>query len=192
MSQTTSQPVGSTTPMRELTGDYTIDPMHSNMGFVARHAMVTKVRGSFADFEGAVSVGDSVEATSVSVTIQTASVDTRNPDRDGHLRTGDFFDAATHPTITFVSTRVEAVGEDILKITGDLSIKGSTQQVSIDFEYGGSATDPFGMQRVGFEGRTTVLRSDFGMTFNAALETGGVLVSDKITLEIEISAVKNA
>ncbi|MGB5952187.1 MAG: YceI family protein [Ornithinimicrobium sp.] len=192
MSQTTSQPAPSFTAMRDLTGGYTLDPMHSHLGFVARHAMVTKVRGSFTDFEGAVAVGDSLEAASISVTLQVASVDTRNPDRDGHLLASDFFDAETYPTITFESTEVAVADEDTLRVTGDLTIKGTTQHVRIDFEYGGTSTDPYGMQRVGFEGRTTVLRSDFGMTFNAALETGGVLVSDKITLEIEISAVKDA
>lgn len=190
MTQTTSQPAPSPTQLRDLTGDFTIDPIHSHMGFVARHAMVTKVRGSFSDVEGTVTVGEALESTDISVTIQTGSVDTHNPDRDGHLKAGDFFDVETYPTITFASRAVEATEEDTLLITGDLTIKGTTREVSIDFEYGGSATDPFGMQRVGFEGRTTVLRSDFGMTFNAALETGGVLVSDKVSLEIEISAVK--
>ena len=174
-----------------LTGDYTIDPQHSQMGFVARHAMVTKVRGSFTDFDGAITGGESLSDSTVSITIQVASVDTRNADRDGHLRTGDFFDVENHPTITFVSAAVEPLDEETLRIGGDLTIKGVTRPVSIDFAYAGAATDPYGMQRVGFEGSTTVLRSDFGMTFNAALETGGVLVSDKITLEIEISAVKN-
>lgn len=178
--------------LTDLTGGYTIDSTHSRMGFVARHAMVTKVRGSFNDFEGAVSTGPGLTETSIDVTIQVDSIDTRNADRDGHLRTNDFFDAATYPTITFTSTEVTAVDDETLRVTGDLTIKGVTRQVVIDFEYAGSATDPYGMQRVGFEGSTTVLRSDFGMTFNAALETGGVLVSDKITLEIEISAVKNA
>ncbi|MGB3685993.1 MAG: YceI family protein [Ornithinimicrobium sp.] len=187
----TQTSVRTTTDLHELTGNYTIDPLHSNMGFVARHAMVTKVRGSFTDFAGTVSGGDSVEEADIAITIQTVSVDTRNPDRDAHLRTGDFFDAEAHPSITFISTGVEVVDDSVLRIAGDLTIKETTQQVSIDFEYGGTATDPFGLQRVGFEGRTTVLRSDFGMTFNAALETGGVLVSDKITLEIEISAVKD-
>lgn len=185
-------PTQQTQSLTDLIGDYTIDPQHSQMGFVARHAMVTKVRGSFTDFEGTVRGGQSLTDSSVSLTLQVASVNTNNPDRDGHLKTGDFFDVAAHPTITFVSTSVEPVDEETLRIAGDLNIKGVTRPVSVDFAYAGAATDPFGMQRVGFEGRTTVLRSDFGMTFNAALETGGVLVSDKITLEIEISAVKDA
>jgi len=154
--------------------------------------MVTKVRGTFNEFEGSVTGGESISDASISVTIQTASLDTRNPDRDGHLTTGDFFDVATYPTMHFASTQVEPLDEQTLRITGDLTIKGVSERVAIDFAYAGSATDPFGNQRIGFEGTTTVRRSDFGMTFNAALETGGVLVSDAIVLEIEISAVKNA
>jgi polyisoprenoid-binding protein YceI len=179
-------------PLTDLTGDYTIDPTHSQMGFVARHAMVTKVRGTFNEFEGTVNGGDSVSDAAISVTIQSASVDTRNPDRDAHLTAGDFFAVETYPTIEFASTQVEPLDEQTLRVAGDLTIKGVSRPVTIDFEYAGSATDPFGLQRVGFEGSTTVRRSDFGMTFNAALETGGVLVSDAIVLEIEISAVKNS
>lgn len=192
MTDTTQTAAPAGTALSDLSGSYTIDPAHSQLGFVARHAMVTKVRGSFNDFEGSVTTGAQLADVSVSVTIQTASIDTRNPDRDGHLRTGDFFDVATYPTITFSSTEVAALDAETLRIAGDLTIKGVTKSVTIDFDYAGGATDPFGMQRVGFEGSTTLLRSDYGMTFNAALETGGVLVSDKITLEIEISAVKNA
>ncbi len=189
MTQTHQQ---TSTDLADVIGNYTIDPLHSHMGFVARHAMVTKVRGSFTDFAGTVTGGDSVQEATISVSIEAASVDTRNPDRDAHLRTGEFFNVETYPSITFNSTQVEVVSDSVLRVAGDLSIKETTRPVSIDFEYGGAATDPFGMQRVGFEGRTSLLRSDFGMTFNAALETGGVLVSDKITLEIEISAVKDA
>ncbi|HKJ10832.1 MAG TPA: YceI family protein [Ornithinimicrobium sp.] len=187
-----TQTAQSTASLSDLTGDYTIDATHSQMGFVARHAMVTKVRGTFNEFEGTVTGGASVADAAIAVTIQAASVDTRNSDRDAHLVAGDFFDVDSYPTIEFVSTRVEPVDEQTLRIAGDLTIKGVTRPVSVDFAYAGSATDPFGMQRVGFEGSTTVRRSDFGMTFNAALETGGVLVSDAIVLEIEISAVKNA
>lgn len=187
-----TQSTQTATGLSELTGDYTIDPAHSQMGFVARHAMITKVRGSFTEFEGSVRGGDAIGDAQVSVTIAVPSVTTRNADRDGHLLAGDFFDVANHPSITFVSTSVEALDEATLRIAGDLTIKNVTRPVSIDFDYAGAATDPFGMERIGFEGVTTLLRSDYGMTFNAALETGGVLVSDKITLEIEISAVKNA
>ncbi len=179
------------TALTDLAGTYTIDPTHSRMGFTARHAMVSKVRGSFTEFEGTVTAGEQLADTDIAVTIQVASVDTNNADRDGHLRTNDFFEAETYPTITFVSTDVVPVDAETLRVTGDLTIKGTSKPVTIDFEYAGGATDPFGLQRVGFEGSTTVLRSDFGITWNAALETGGVLVSDKITLEIEISAIRN-
>ncbi|MGB3257268.1 MAG: YceI family protein [Ornithinimicrobium sp.] len=187
MTTSTQQPQALT----DISGDYTIDPQHSQMGFVARHAMVTKVRGTFTEFEGSVNGGESIEDASISVSLQVASLSTRNADRDGHLLTGDFFDVENHPTIDFVSDSVEPLDAETLRVGGQLTIKGVSRPVSIDFAYAGAATDPFGLQRVGFEGSTTVLRSDFGMTFNAALETGGVLVSDKITLEIEISAVKN-
>lgn len=180
------------TALNELAGNFTIDAGHSRMGFVARHAMVTKVRGSFNEFDGSVSTDGRLENTAINVAIQVGSVDTRSADRDGHLRTGDFFDVAAYPAMTFASNKVTAVDEETLRVAGALTIKDVTKPVVIDFEYAGSATDPFGNQRVGFEGSTQLLRSDFGMMFNAALETGGVLVSDKITLEIEISAIKDA
>ncbi|GMA20950.1 YceI family protein [Arsenicicoccus piscis] len=180
------------TTLQQLDGTYTIDATHSRMGFVARHAMVTKVRGSFDGFSGEASTAPGLADARIAVSIDAASIDTRNADRDGHLRTGDFFDAESYPTITFVSTDVEAVDEDTLRVAGDLTIKGETRPVTIDFEYAGSATDPYGQQRVGFEGKAEINRKDFGLTYNAVLETGGVLISDKITLEIEISAVKGA
>ena len=185
-----SQSTQGTTRITELTGNYSIDPAHSQLGFVARHAMITKVRGSFTEFEGSVTGGETLNDAQVAVTVVVPSLTTRNADRDGHLLSGDFFDTDNHPTLTFDSTSVDAVDEATLRITGDLTIKGVTRSVSIDFDYAGAATDPYGMERIGFEGSTKILRSDYGMTFNAALETGGVLVSDAITLEIEISAVK--
>jgi polyisoprenoid-binding protein YceI len=175
------------------TGTYTIDPTHSRLGFVARHAMVTKVRGSFNTFDATVEVdGDDLAASKVSVTIDVNSIDTRNEQRDGHLRSNDFLDIATYPEITFVSTEVTPVDDDVIRVTGDLTIKGVAKPVSIDFTYEGSAVDPFGNQRVGFEGSVVINRKDWGITWNAALETGGVLVSDKVTLEFEISAIKAA
>lgn len=183
----------SATTYAHLTGTYTIDGSHSRIGFVARHAMVTKVRGSFNEFEGSFTLdGENPENSSATVTIQTKSVDTRNADRDGHLRNNDFLSCDEFPTITFTSTGIKQTGEDTFDVTGDLTVKGITKSVTIPFEFGGSAKDPFGNDRVGFEGSTSINRSDFGVTFNAALETGGVLVSDKITLEFEISAIKNA
>jgi polyisoprenoid-binding protein YceI len=180
------------TPGSVLTGDYTIDASHTRLGFSARHAMVTTVRGSFADFEGTAHVDAETPAnSSVRLTIRTASITTASADRDGHLKSADFFDAETHPEITFVSTSVDRDGTDWL-VTGDLTIKGTTHSVTIPFEENGTAQDPFGNVRIGFEGATTINRKDWDLTWNAALETGGVLVSEKIKLELDVSAIKNA
>ncbi|WP_411104089.1 YceI family protein [Streptomyces sp. cmx-4-9] len=180
-----------TTPLAELTGKYTIDPAHTQIGFVARHAMVTKVRGAFNEFEGSGHFdGADPSKSSVSLTIKAASIDTRNEQRDGHLRTNDFLDAPTYPLITFVSTAVEQLGDTDFRLTGDLTIKDVTRPLSIDFVYQGSATDPFGNLRVGFEGSVPISRKEFGITWNAALEGGGVLVGDKVVLEFEVSAIR--
>jgi polyisoprenoid-binding protein YceI len=174
-----------------LTGEYTLDPAHTRIGFVARHAMVTKVRGAFNDFTGTARIdGENPERSTVELTIQAPSIDTRNADRDGHLRSNDFLDMERYPEITFRSTGVRATGDDSFDVTGDLTVKGVTRPVTVPFTYEGQATDPFGNSRIGLEGSTTINRQDFGITWNAALETGGFLVSDRITLEFEISAVK--
>jgi polyisoprenoid-binding protein YceI len=181
------------TDFRTLTGTYDLDVAHTRIGFVARHAMVTKVRGAFNEFSGqAVINGDDPAQSTVQVTIGVASIDTRNKMRDDHLRTNDFLDAERFPEITFVSTSVEHDGGNDFRLTGDLTIKGVTKSVTIPLEFTGAAKDPFGNERIGFEGSTSILRSEFGVTYNAALETGGVLVSDKITLEFEVSAIKKA
>ena len=175
----------------ELTGNWTIDAAHSRIGFVARHAMVSKVRGSFNEFEGSVHLdADNPATSSAQLTVQVVSVDTRNAQRDDHLRTNDFFDAPTYPQITFVSTEVTQIDAQRFQVTGDLKIKDVTKPVSVEWEFTGLATDPWGNPRVGFEGGTTINRGDYGITFNAALEAGGVLVSDKITLEFDIELVK--
>ena len=176
-----------------LTGTYTIDAAHSQIGFVARHAMVTKVRGSFNEFEGSGSFdAEDPTRSNLQLTIQAASIDTRNADRDQHLRSNDFFAMDEYPEIRFVSTAVEPAGDDRYRVTGDLTLKGVTKPVTVDFEYTGAAVDPFGNQRIGFEGRATVNRKDWGVTWNAPLETGGVLVGEKITLEFEVSAIQAA
>jgi polyisoprenoid-binding protein YceI len=176
----------------QLTGDYTIDPTHSRLGFVARHAMVTKVRGSFNDFTGTARIdGDDPAQSSVTVNVKVDSIDTRNADRDAHLRTNDFLQIDEYPAITFTSTAIAPTGEGGFDVTGDLTIKGVTRSVTIPFDYEGTAQDPFGNTRIGLEGSTTINRRDFGITWNAALETGGVLVSDKVVLEFEISAIKS-
>ncbi|MCW2834395.1 MAG: polyisoprenoid-binding protein [Nocardioides sp.] len=181
-----------TNAIDDITGDYAIDPSHSRLGFVARHAMVTKVRGQFGTFEGNAKIDAANPAnSSVELTIDVTSVNTGSEDRDGHLKSGDFFDVESFPSIRFVSTDVKRAGNDWV-VTGDLTIKDTTRPVTIDFEQTGSALDPFGNTRVGFEGETVVNRKDFGLTWNAALETGGVLVSDKIKLEFDVSAIKSA
>jgi polyisoprenoid-binding protein YceI len=179
--------------IRGLSGTYNLDSSHSRLGFVARHAMVAKVRGSFDEVSGTATIdGANPAASSLEVTIQTASIDTRDAGRDGHLRSADFFDADNHPTITFVGTGFEITDDATVEVTGDLTIRGVTHSVTIPFEFGGVAVDPFGNQRVGFEGSVVVNRKDWGLLWNAALEAGGVLVSDKVTLELEVSAVKAA
>ncbi|MEL4356378.1 MULTISPECIES: YceI family protein [unclassified Luteococcus] len=181
------------TEMTQLEGSYALDTSNSSLAFVARHSMITKVRGIFTAFTGSAQVhGQDPASSSVTVEVDVTSVDTGSKERDEHLVSGDFFDAAQFPTITFVSTGVEAVDSDSVEITGDLTIKGITRPVTIGFEFTGTATDPSGNERIGFEGRTEVNRRDFNLTWNAALDTGGVLVSEKITLEFEISAIKQA
>src|SRR4051794_31352703 len=176
-----------------LTGDYTIDATHSRVGFVARHAMVTKVRGSFNEFAGSGYFDSEDPASShLQLVIKAASIDTGNADRDGHLRGNDFFAMDEYPEITFVSTAVEQSGDDRYRVTGDLTIKGVTKSVSVDFELAGAAVDPFGNHRIGLEGTTTINRKDFGVNWNAALEAGGVLVSEKVVLEFDVSAIKSA
>ncbi|MFE9451187.1 YceI family protein [Streptomyces sp. NPDC006739] len=195
----TADTAASTTPaavnpeLAALTGDYTIDPAHSTLGFVARHAMVTNVKGSFLDFTGSLHLdGEDPAGSTASLDVTMESIDTGNADRDGHLKSSDFFKTDEFPTMTFRSTKAEALGGDDYRITGDLSILGVTKPLTIELEFNGAAKDPFGNERVGFEGKAEILRSEWGLTWNAALETGGVLVSDKIKLNFDISAIKQA
>jgi len=174
-----------------LTGTYQLDPTHTRLGFVARHAMVTKVRGQFNQFSGVLTIdAEDPSKSTAEVSIDVASVTTGNADRDNHLRANDFFDVPNFPTWTFKSTSAEKVGEDTYRITGDLTIKDTTKPITIDFEHSGAAKDPWGNTRIGFEGRTTVNRKDWGIGWNVALEAGGVLVGEKVTLELDVSAVK--
>ncbi|WP_416973247.1 YceI family protein [Streptomyces sp. 4F14] len=174
-----------------LTGDYTIDPAHSTLGFTARHAMVTNVKGKFDEFSGELHLdGSDPSASTASLDIVMASIDTGSADRDGHLKSADFFRTDEFPAMTFRSTKAESLGGDDYRVTGDLTILGTTKPISIDLEFNGAAKDPFGNERVGFEGKAELLRSEWGITWNAALETGGVLVSDKIKLSFDISAIK--
>ncbi|WP_205471854.1 YceI family protein [Nocardioides sp. SYSU D00038] len=181
-----------TAVLDDISGDYTIDAAHTRLGFSARHAMVTTVRGQFKEFSGTAHVDAANPANSkVSLVIVPASIETGQADRDGHLTSGDFFDVENHKEITFESTSVERDGAD-WSITGDLTIKGVTRPVTVDFEFTGSAQDPFGNTRIGFEGAAAINRKDWDLTWNAALETGGVLVSEKVKLEFDVSAIKNA
>ncbi|MFE9427133.1 YceI family protein [Kitasatospora sp. NPDC006697] len=177
--------------LAHLTGDYTIDTTHSRIGFAVRHAMVTNVRGEFAEYTGKLHLdGANPAASTAELAIQVASIDTGNEQRDGHLRTGDFFEVEAHPEITFRSTAAEQLDGETYRMTGDLTIKGTTRQVVLDLDFTGAATDPYGIQRLGFEGRTVVDRTQFGLSYNAALETGGVLIGEKVKLSFDISAVR--
>lgn len=181
-----------TTVPDSVTGTYTIDPGHSRIGFVARHAMVTKVRGSFNEFSGSGSFDpENPGSSSIELTIVADSIDTRNADRDAHLRSNDFLAMNEYPEITFVSTNVIQNGAAEYEVTGDLTIRGVTRSVTFLFEYTGAAVDPFGNERVGFEGSVQINRKDWGVNWNAVLEAGGMLVSEKVTLEFEVSAIKN-
>ncbi|WP_458245830.1 YceI family protein [Streptomyces sp. MAI_2237] len=181
------------TDLTTLTGDYTIDAAHSTIGFTVRHAMVTNVKGKFNDFSGSLHLdGGNPSASTASIDVKMESIDTGSADRDGHLRSADFFKTEEFPTMTFRSTKAESLGGDDYRITGDLEILGTTRPVTIDLEFNGAAKDPFGNERVGFEGKAEIKRSEWGLTWNAALETGGVLVSDKIKLNFDISAIRNA
>ncbi|MEU8762843.1 YceI family protein [Streptomyces sp. NPDC048659] len=177
--------------LSELTGDYVLDPTHTRIGFIARHAMVTKVRGAFHQFEGTAHLDGADPARSTGqVVIKAESIDTGVEQRDQHLRTNDFLDAPNFPDITFRVTKVEPKSETDYRVTGDLTIKETTKPLTIDFEYTGNAVDPYGNLRVGLEGSVTISRKEFGVTWNAALEGGGVLVGDKVVLEFDISAIK--
>jgi polyisoprenoid-binding protein YceI len=165
-----------------------VDPVHSHVGFSVRHMMVTTVRGSFATFRGELEL-DPEDFTKSRITgdIEVASVETRNGDRDNHLRSAEFFDAAAHPKITFASTQIERT-EDGYRVHGDLTIRGVTRPVTLDAEYAGMAKNPYGQMVAGISASGTINRRDFGLMYTALLETGGVAVSDTVKLEIEVQA----
>lgn len=180
------------TDLTAASGTWAIDPSHTTIGFTVRHAMIAKVRGAFSEFAGSFTIdGANLAASSAEVTIQAASIDTKSADRDAHLTSPDFLDVATFPTLTFTSTAVKASGNDVI-VTGDLTIHGITRSVDVAYEFIGLSQDPWGNQRIGFEGTTKISRKDFDLTWNAALETGGVLVGDEITLLLDVEAVKQA
>lgn len=168
-------------------GTWSVDPSHTEVGFVARHLMVSKVRGNFADVAGTVVVADDVTASTVDVTVQMASVDTRSADRDTHLKSADFFDVENYPTMRFVSTSFD--GEEL---SGDLTIKDVTKPVTFKVEFNGVQADPWGNTKAGFEAEAEIKRADWGLTWNAAIEGGGVLVSDKIKIVLDVQLLKQA
>jgi polyisoprenoid-binding protein YceI len=173
-------------------GTWTIDPTHTRLGFVARHAMVTKVRGQFEEFAGTLVIDAANPSGSTAhVTVQLASVSTGSPDRDAHLRSADFFDVENNKEMTFASTGVKQDGDEFVML-GDLTIKGVTRPVELELEPTGVVTDPFGNVRAGFEGEAEISRKDFGLTWNVALEAGGMLVSDKVRIQLDVSAIRTA
>ncbi len=183
--------MSTSTVSRTLTGQYVLDPAHTRLGFVARHAMITKVRGSFNEIDGrGYFDADDPTRSSIEVVVQAASIDTRNSARDAHLRTNDFFEADRYPEIRFVSRSITVLDDTTYRVTGDLTIKDNTRPITIDLDYTGTSVDPYGGVRVGFEGSVTVNRRDWGLEWNVGLDAGGVLVGEKVVLEVEISAVK--
>ena len=180
----------STTATVAPTGTWTVDPAHSRVGFAVKHLGIATVRGVFTEFEGSLEIGDDLESAKAYGTVKTASVNTNEPQRDDHLRNADFFDAENYPEITFESTKIEAIDEDSLKIIGNLTIKDTTNEVEFLAEVGGTEVDPWGNDRVGLEAVGKISRSDFGIKFNMALGSGNVAVGDKVTLNLDISAVR--
>ena len=168
-----------------------IDSAHSGIHFAVRHLVIAKVRGQFSRWSGALEVPDGdFRRAQVTATIDASSIDTGVDERDKHLRSADFFDVETYPEIIFTSRRVEPVGGDRLTLVGDLTLHGVTREVTLDVESSGIAKDPWGSVRAGFTAKTAVDRKEFGLTWNQALETGGVMVGDKVEIEIEVEAVR--
>lgn len=172
-------------------GTWIIDPTHSEVAFSVRHLMISKVKGTFERFTATFTTGENPLDSTVEATAEVASVNTNEPNRDGHLRTGDFFEAEQYPQIHFVSTSVRPNGDDFL-VDGDLTIKGTTKPVTFEVEFGGFGTDPYGNYKAGLTAKTTIDRTDFGLTYNAALETGGVLIGEKVTITLDLQATHQA
>jgi polyisoprenoid-binding protein YceI len=168
-------------------GVWNIDTSHTTVNFSVRHMMVSKVRGKFATFGGTIVIAEDPTASTLEASVDMASVDTGDAGRDEHLRTSDFFDIQTHPTMTFTSTSITASGGDY-ELTGDLTIRGVTRPVTFELELGGVGTDPWGNTRAGFTATTTINRKDWGLEYNAVLEGGGVLIGEKVTIELDVEA----
>jgi polyisoprenoid-binding protein YceI len=172
-----------------VAGVYTIDPMHTTVEFIGRHLMITKVRGRFTAVSGTITIAEEPEDSHVEVDIDVASVDTGIGDRDTHLKSPDFFDAETYPKITFKSTKVEAAKSGTWNVIGDLTVRDVTRPITLEVDFDGAGASPFGDERIAFSAATEVDREDWGLTWNVALETGGVLVGKKIRIELNIQAV---
>jgi polyisoprenoid-binding protein YceI len=170
-------------------GIWNIDASHSRVGFVARHLMIAKVRGSFSAFSGAITIADDIEKSKVEATVELKSVSTGDANRDGHLLSADFFNIEANPTMSFVSTGLDVDGDDG-KLKGDLTIAGKTHSVTFDVEFEGVSGDPWGGTRVGFSATTEINRKDWGIDFNMVLETGGVVIGEKVKIELDVEAVK--
>ena len=170
-------------------GVWNVDPVHSSVGFVARHLMVTKVRGHFAGFTGTVTIADDPLASKVEASVDIASIDTRDEKRDGHLKSADFFDAETYPTMTLVSTGIDQHDSDYVLHT-DLTIRGITKSVDFELEFDGVSGDPWGGTRAGFSAETEINRKDWGLEWNVILETGGVMLGEKVKIQLDVQAVK--
>lgn len=171
-----------------IAGTWNIDPVHSEVGFSVRHLVISKVRGRFATFSGQIITAEKPGDSSVTAEIDLSSIDTNDAGRDTHLRSADFFDVEKHPTMTYRSTGITADGDSWV-VNGELTLHGVTKNVPLELELGGFGPDPFGGTRAGFSATTTINRSDFGVSFNAALETGGAMISDKVTINLEIEAI---
>jgi len=174
------------------TGRWSVDPAHSKVGFAVKHMGIATVRGEFTQFDGVLEVGETLEASKAYGTVKTLSVDTNEPQRDGHLRSPDFFDVEQYPEMTFESTQIEALDEDEFRITGNLTLHGVTNEVVLHAEVEGTDVDPWGNERVGLEITGQLSRGDYGMKFNQALGSGNMLVADKVSLALDVSAVKQS
>jgi len=189
----TTTTTATSTGLAAATGTWAIDPSHSRLGFAAKHAMVTTVRGQFNAFSGSLVLdGTDPTASAATVEIEASSFSSGSDDRDNHVKGSDFLDVESYPTLTFAASSVRQVNAEEFVMAGDLTIRGTTRPVEIAAELEGVSTDPFGNDRIGFTGTTQISRKDFGLTWNVALEAGGVLVSDKVKITLDVSAIKQA
>ena len=180
------------TAITPLTGTWAVDPTHSSVEFSVKHLGIATVKGVFREFEGALVIGEDLASATAAGTVKVASVDTNEPQRDDHLRSPDFFDATTYPELTFASTAIRPLDDETFEIDAELTLHGVTQPITLTAEIQGFEQDPWGNERVGLEVTGQLKRGDYGMTFNQALGSGNMLVSDKVKLSLDISAVKQA